>query len=172
MTKFIPRLIFVAVIALACSHAYAMLDIPAEWDSVTAGTRINRIPVKVFAKATSERLTALSVNVRGKSVRVPLVEFVGLMSPRLRTLRIVVPDVGSPDTPTFFVEVEFGTEGWVGVQRESSTAQFYFNGLRYEGRHVSRRRPEGGWQHEFKEPGKPSQVIPDDPSHISRDHTK
>ena len=174
MSSLVFRLILASVIAVTSSQSHAMFDFPAEWDTVTVSTRINRIPVKVSAETTNNRLKALSVNVRGRTTRVPANELGDLISPRLRTLRIVIPDVGSPDAPSFFIEVEFEREGWVGANRESSNVRFHFNGLQYGVRHVSRRLADGKWQYESKEPGKPSFVIPDDHAqqHIPGDAPK
>lgn len=154
------------------SAASAYVDHVPEWDRIEISATVDGEKIRVIAQADAERLVLVAFVVRGKQISVPQDHLGGIAKPRLRTIRVVSPDVKFAPGPTFFVAFQFGPDSKLGSKVKPHVVSYDFGQLKYMGRLIERELEGGVSEREVWEPGKAPRRERDAQQHVAPDTQK
>ena len=155
--------VLLGALSLPCSGS---MDSIAQWSAVTVESRVHDIPMKVTARASPEKLVAVTVRYAGRVFQLPVASLADVSSPRLNSINLsygvlpaIVP-VAAVDIPNeqrvarpyFYIELQFGPAvefvDAANSPREPvfAKAQFLFVAGEYRERWIERPTKPGAWK--------------------------
>jgi hypothetical protein len=148
---FRPTLVFL-LLALLLAPSSAAIDTVKDWQSIEARTEVAGKAVALVVRANRGALVEMRVKFQNKTVEVPPAELAGVPRVLLRTIRLVVPDVQSPESTTCRIELDL--EAVDPARERLAVVRFVFVNESYRGRNVERHVSGQEPIQEVKEPGK------------------
>jgi hypothetical protein len=131
----------------------------APWSEVAVVATVEGVPVRGEAKAQNNRITLLSLEVKGQKIVVPPSEYADLIFPQLHTFRIVYIPTNGKETWSAGITFYYGDPRQATDDSDLNDAKFGFSETKYELRWTRERISPDTWQHYQKVPGQAAEKM-------------
>src|ERR1051325_1603726 len=145
--------IFCIVAWLWPVFSYGTQEFSAPWNEVVVAATVEGVAVRAEAKVEKEKITYISLHVKGRHLIVPSSEYSELTHPHLNTFQITYIPSNGKEPWAVGVEILYGSPENIADKSELNIATFGFSETAYSQRWTRERVSSDTWQHYRKLPG-------------------
>ncbi len=128
-------------------------DFIAPWREVSVVAAVEGVVVRGEAKVDNNKITLLSLEVKGRKIIVPPSEYIDLSFPQLHTFRILYTPKNGKEPWSAGLAFYYGDPKQATDDADLNHAMFGFSEMKYEQRWTRERIATDAWQHYQKLPG-------------------
>jgi hypothetical protein len=151
--------IFCIAAGLYPIFSYGTQEFSASWNEVSVVATVEGVAVRAEAKAEKDRITHISLHVKGRQIVVPSSEYSGLTYPHLNTFQITYIPTDGKEPWAVGIDILYGDPAGITDKSELNIATFGFSETAYSQRWTRERISSDTWQHYRKLPGQPIETM-------------
>jgi hypothetical protein len=128
-------------------------DLIAPWTEVSVVATVDGVLVRGEAKTHNDKITLLSMEVKGRKIIVPVSEYADIRFPQLHTFKIIYSPKDAKEPWGAAIALYYGDTTNATDNSDLNDAVFGFSDNKYEQRWTRERVSADTWQHYRKLPG-------------------